>query len=201
MHSNASRSGGAGTTVSCGLRPVLPKLGPLQEDGRQRCSYTFDHLMSAWVRIAIQLPPQRCTGDGFTLRQPLDTRLPGTSQGCTPGQPRARRDHPVSQVSMGKSLNVRLNRRENQPAKAGCQAWSKRTRSPAHRLLLLWNTPHGPGGQHAPHETQNGPQERRNPTPALQGTGRPLEQGVTRKPALGRDGSQSQGRGESPRIC
>jgi len=102
---------------------------------------------------------------------------------------------------MGKSLNVRLNRRDNQHAKAGCQAWSKRTRSPAHRLLLLWHTPHGAGGQHDPNDTQNGPQERRNPTPALQGTGRPLEQVVNRKRALGRDGSKSQGLGERPRLC
>jgi hypothetical protein len=114
------RALGLVTTVKCGLRPVLPKLGPLQEDGRQRCSYAFDNLMSEWVRISIQLPPQRCTGDSSTLRQSLDTRLPGASQGCTTGQSRARRDHPVSQVSMGKTLNVRLNRRDNQQAKAGC---------------------------------------------------------------------------------
>ena len=171
------------TTVNCGLRPVLPKLGPLQEDGRQRCSYTFDNLMSEWVRISIQLPPQRCTGDSSTLRQSLDTRLPGASQGCTTGQSRARRDHPVSQVSMGKTLNVRLNRRDNQQAKAGCQAWSKRTRSPAHRLPLLWDTLHRPGGQHDPHDTQNGHQERSNPTPTLQGTGRPP--GAGRQPQAG----------------
>jgi hypothetical protein len=102
---------------------------------------------------------------------------------------------------MGKTLNVRLNRRDNQQAKAGCQAWSKRIRSPAHRLLLLWDTLHRPGGQHDPNDTQNGHQERGNPTPALQGTGRPLEQVVNRKPELGRDGSKSQGLGESPRIC
>ncbi len=40
------------------------------------------NLMDVWVRTVVQFPPQRCTGDGSTLRQSRDTRLSGARQGC-----------------------------------------------------------------------------------------------------------------------
>ena len=80
---------------------------------------TFENLLGVWVRTDIQLPPQRCTGDGSTLMPLSDTQRHGTRQGCKAGKPRARRGIPVSQVTMGRYTNVLLNRRQNRPAKAG----------------------------------------------------------------------------------
>jgi hypothetical protein len=136
-----------------------------------------------------------------TLRPSPDTRRLGASQGCQAGGPRTRRQTPVSEVAKGRNTNVRQNRRQNRQAKAGWQAWSKRTRSRGPRTRLSVGCtpltrriarPYGYAkplsGTVKPHA---GSQECRST----------LEQGVPRKPARGRDGSRSQGLGESPRIC
>jgi len=70
-------------------------------------SVTCDHLRCEWVRTPVPLPPQRCTGEGSTRRPAADPRRHGARQGCTTGEPRARRQTPVSQVAMGKVLHVR----------------------------------------------------------------------------------------------
>src|SRR2546427_1842456 len=80
---------------------------------------TFENLMGVWVRTSVQLPPSGCMRDGSTLMPLPDTQRRGTRQGCTAGEPRARRGMPVSHVTMGRNTNVLLNRRQNRPAKAG----------------------------------------------------------------------------------
>jgi len=80
---------------------------------------TFENLMGVWVRTSVQLPPSGCMRDGSTLMPLPDTQRHGTRQGCTAGEPRARRGMPVSHVTMGRNTNVLLNRRQNRPAKAG----------------------------------------------------------------------------------
>jgi len=47
---------------------------------------TFENLLGVWVRTDIQLPPQRCTGDGSTLMPLSDTQRHGTRQGCKAGR-------------------------------------------------------------------------------------------------------------------
>jgi hypothetical protein len=88
---------------------------------------TFENLLGVGVRTSVQLPPSRCMRDGSTLMPSPDTRRHGSRQGCTAGRSRARLEMPVSQVTMGRYTNVLLNRRQNRPAKAGCEAGSKRT--------------------------------------------------------------------------
>src|SRR5215471_8027251 len=94
---------------------------------------TFENLLGVWVRTSVQCPPQRCTGDGSTLRLLPDTQQPGTRQGCQAGENRARLETPVSHVTMGRYTNVLQNRRQNRPAKAGCEAGSKMDMVPGPR--------------------------------------------------------------------
>jgi hypothetical protein len=75
--------------------------------------------MDVWVRTIIQLPPQKCTGDGSTLMLLPDTQQCVARQGCKTGGNRARLRNPVSQVAMGRNTNVLPNRRQNRQAKAG----------------------------------------------------------------------------------
>jgi hypothetical protein len=90
---------------------------------------TFENLLGVWVRTSVQLPPSGCMRDGSTLMPSPDTRRHGSRQGCTAGRSRARLEMPASHVTMGRYTNVLRNRRQNRPAKAGCEAGSKRTRS------------------------------------------------------------------------
>ena len=130
-----------------------------QPRGREaKTDAVFDNLMDVWVRTDVQFPPQRCTGDGSTLILLPDTQQPGARQGCKAGRSRTRLGTPVSHVTMGRHTNVLPNRRQNQQAKAGWQAWSTRTRSLGHGLSLAWYAPRrGPGGQHDPTVTNQRP--------------------------------------------
>ena len=59
-----------------------------QPRGREaKTDAVCDNFMDVWVRTDVQFPPQRCTGDGSTLRQSLDTRLLGARQGCKTDRP------------------------------------------------------------------------------------------------------------------
>ena len=137
--------------------------------------------MGVWVRTPVQCPPQRCTGDGSTLRLLPDTQQPGARQGCKAGRNRARLETPVSHVTMGRNTNVLQNRRQNRQAKAGWQAWSKRTRSLGHGLSLPWYAPRrGPGGQHDPTVTNQRPSGTVKPHVSSRGPGQAPEQAVSR---------------------
>src|SRR6266478_4746989 len=73
---------------------------------------------------------------------------------------------------MGRNTNVLQNRRQNRQAKAGWQAWSKRTRSLGHGLSLPWYAPRrGPGGQHGPTVTNQRPSGTVKPHASSRGTG------------------------------
>src|SRR6266851_2088380 len=73
---------------------------------------------------------------------------------------------------MGRNTNVLQNRRQNRQAKAGWQAWSKRTRSLGHGLSLPWYAPRrGPGGQHDPTVTNQRPSGTVKPHASSRGTG------------------------------
>jgi hypothetical protein len=134
--------------------------------------------MGVWVRTPVQCPPQRCTGDGSTLRLLPDTQQPGARQGCKAGRSRARLETPVSHVTMGRNTNVLQNRRQNRQAKAGWQAWSKRTRSLGYGLSLPWYAPHcGPGGQHDPTVPNQRPSGTVKPHASSRGTGSPPRAG------------------------
>jgi hypothetical protein len=50
--------------------------------GEAKTDAVFDNLLDVWVRTVVQFPPQRCTGEGSTLRQSRDARRPGSRQGC-----------------------------------------------------------------------------------------------------------------------
>src|SRR4030095_9099092 len=133
---------------------------------------TFENLLGVWVRTSVQLPPSGCMRDGSTLTPSPDTRRHGSRQGCTAGRSRARLEMPASHVTMGRYTNVLRNRRQNRPAKAGCEAGSKRTWSLGHGLPLPWSAPRcGPGGQHGPTVTNQRPSGTVKPHASSRGTG------------------------------
>lgn len=146
--------------------------------------------MGVGVRTAVQCPPQRCPGDGSTLRLLPDTQQPGARQGCTAGERSARRETPVSHGTLGRHTNVLQHRRQHRQAKAGWQAWSKRTRSLGHGLSLPWDAPRrGPGGQHAPTVTNQRPSGTVKPHVSSRGTGSSPRAG--RQPHAGRWGGMA----------
>jgi hypothetical protein len=168
---------GAGTLhagICAGCDPFSRNLERSKGMGGEGESLTFDNLMFEWVRTLVQFPPQRCTGDGSTLMTPPDTRRHGARQGCKTGEPRARRQTPVNQVAMGKTLNVRYPPSSDPTSQSGLRGVVQNGHGPRdHGLPHPWSAPRrGPGGQHDPHATQNEHQERRNPRSALSASGR-----------------------------
>jgi hypothetical protein len=134
--------------------------------------------MGVWVRTPGQGPPQRCTGDGSTLRRLPDTQPPGARQGCQAGRSSARLATPGSHVTLGRHTHVLPNRRQNRPAKAGGQAWSKRTRALGHGCPLPGSAPRrGRGGPHDPTGTNQRPSGTVPPHASSRGTGSSLRAG------------------------
>jgi hypothetical protein len=123
-------------------------------------------------------PPQRCTGDGSTLRRWPATHPPGARQGGTAGDSRARLAPPVSHGTLGRNTHVLPHRRQTRQAPAGGQAGAKRPRALGPGCPLPGSAPRrGPGGPPAPTVTTHRPAGPVQPHASSRGTGASLRAG------------------------